>query len=122
EAELLGVRRACAWALERITGEPVPALKLPVTPREVWHGGWVLGPGGGPPEVLAADSQPGARGEFTGRASPGGPGEAVVAGADGRWQRGVDAGEAGDGRAGSRHGSGPPPVDSAVHLSGSADV
>ncbi len=49
ERELPGVRRACAWAVERITGELVPALKLPVKPREVWHGGWFLEPDGGTP-------------------------------------------------------------------------
>ena len=30
QAELPRVRRACAWALGRITGKAVPALKLPV--------------------------------------------------------------------------------------------
>ena len=49
EKELPRVRRACAWALERLTGEKVPELKLSLKPREVWYSGWFLEPLNGPP-------------------------------------------------------------------------
>lgn len=49
EMELPAVRRACAWALDRITGMSLPPLKLVVPPREVWQRGWFLEPAGSPP-------------------------------------------------------------------------
>ena len=43
EKESLAVRRACAWALERITGATMPAL-TPPTAREIWYGDLFLEP------------------------------------------------------------------------------
>ncbi len=46
EKEGIDVRRACAWAVEQITGEVLPAIPTPV--REHWHGNWFLVPLGEP--------------------------------------------------------------------------
>jgi HEAT repeat protein len=40
----LVVRRACAWSLEQLTGEPVAPPQVHPTTRETWYGGWFLEP------------------------------------------------------------------------------
>jgi HEAT repeat protein len=42
DKESLAVRRACAWALEQITGETLPVLTVP--PRKIRYGNWFLEP------------------------------------------------------------------------------